>query len=178
MDVGHPSNFERMLGFTRTTSKPCGTTSSAALRRRDVRATIKRVYETRGYLLDPHSAIAYLGLKGQAGQAGQARRSSRYRPSGEVPRDRRAVIGTDIDTPAPLADALARPGRSCGSTRRLRPSRNCSMADGGLYRYRRDVLTSLADTASCPPSAHLPSSPAATFVISTNTRFAGFASDT
>jgi threonine synthase len=40
----------------------------------DVRATIKKVYEERGYLLDPHSAIAYMGLVGRVGQLGQVGR--------------------------------------------------------------------------------------------------------
>ena len=66
MDVGHPSNFERMswlyggdLDAMRRDIAGCRFTDD------DVRATIRRVYEERGYLLDPHSAIAYMGLKGQ-----------------------------------------------------------------------------------------------------------------
>jgi threonine synthase len=47
----------------------------------DVRAAIKRVYEERGYLLDPHSAIAYMGLRqeleGREGQEGQEGREGR-----------------------------------------------------------------------------------------------------
>jgi threonine synthase len=72
MDVGHPSNFERMLWLYG---------SDLDAMRRDVRgcrfsdadvcATIKRVHEERGYLLDPHSAIAYMGLAGRNGQDGR-----------------------------------------------------------------------------------------------------------
>src|SRR5204863_847820 len=62
MDVGHPSNFERMSWL-------CGGDVNvmrqeiAGTRYTDaaVRDTIRHVYETRGYLLDPHSAIGYLG---------------------------------------------------------------------------------------------------------------------
>jgi threonine synthase len=79
-----------------------------------VRDTIKRVYETRGYLLDPHSAIAYLGLKqylGQAGQEGKRRigiflATAHPAKFGEVVEP---IIRRSIVTPAPLADALARP---------------------------------------------------------------------
>jgi threonine synthase len=87
----------------------------------EVRETIKRVYETRGYLLDPHSAIAYLGLKQQlralvdpAG-SGSTRTSERWgvflataHPAkfGEIVEP---IIRRPIVTPAPLADALARP---------------------------------------------------------------------
>ncbi len=113
MDVGHPSNFERMqwlyggdleamrhdiVGFRHTDDA--------------VRETIKRVYEERGYLLDPHSAIAYMGLKGYLGQAGHAGRIGIFLATahpakfGEVVEP---IIRRSIVTPAPLAEALARP---------------------------------------------------------------------
>ena len=64
MDVGNPSNFPRLLELYQ---------SSLDQMRRDIIGisftdeeianTIKGVCETRDYLLDPHSAISYLGLK-------------------------------------------------------------------------------------------------------------------
>ena len=63
-------------GSTRATATRCAATSTAA-----VTATMMfgrrsgRVFQTRGYLLDPHSAMAYLGLKRQAGQLGQVARA-------------------------------------------------------------------------------------------------------
>lgn len=64
MDVGNPSNFPRLLELYQ---------SSLDQMRRDIIGisftdeeianTIKGVYETKDYLLDPHSAISYLGLK-------------------------------------------------------------------------------------------------------------------
>ena len=38
----------------------------------EVRATIRQVHERSGYILDPHSAIGYLGITSQAavGRAG------------------------------------------------------------------------------------------------------------
>ena len=84
-------------------------------RRRGARDDPARVRE-RGYLLDPHSAIAYMGLAGQVGQ------------SARVPADGRVggiflatahpakfaeivepIIGRPVEKPAPLAEALARP---------------------------------------------------------------------
>jgi threonine synthase len=64
MDVGNPSNFERMSwlyggdadAMRRDIHGTCHTDD-------DVRETIRQVYETRGYLLDPHSAIAYMGAR-------------------------------------------------------------------------------------------------------------------
>ena len=93
----------------------------------EVRATIRRVYEERGYLLDPHSAIGYLGLTGVDSSSWPTpdRRSdvSRSAPAGNSPsriflatahpaKFREVVeplIGRPIDIPAPLAAALAKP---------------------------------------------------------------------
>src|SRR5262249_18596190 len=78
MDVGPPSNFERMTWLYEG--------DRDAMRRDiegrrfsddDVRGTIRRVFEERGYLLDPHSAIAYMGLAGPDGLAGRAGQAGR-----------------------------------------------------------------------------------------------------
>jgi threonine synthase len=116
MDVGHPSNFERMtwlydgdLDAMRRDVAGCRFTDD------DVRATIRRVHEERGYLLDPHSAIAYMGLMGHVGRAGQAGRVGQVgiflataHPAkfGEVVE---SIIGRAVEKPAALAQALARP---------------------------------------------------------------------
>jgi threonine synthase len=123
MDVGNPSNFERML-WLYDGDRQAMRQDIAGSRHGDeeVRETIKRVYETRGYLLDPHSAIAYLGLKQHlralADPAGSGvTRTSAERlgvflatahPAkfGEIVEP---IIRRPIVTPAPLADALARP---------------------------------------------------------------------
>ena len=84
----------------------------------EVRETIRRVYETRGYLLDPHSAIGYLGLKGlerQEGRDGRDRRDGRTgiflataHPA-KFAEIVEPIVGGAIERPKPLADALARP---------------------------------------------------------------------
>ena len=139
MDVGNPSNFERMLWLYGN--------DVAAMRRDivgsrhsddEVRETIRRVFETRGYLLDPHSAIAYLGLKkylrqdgreGQEGREGVGYGSSMQYAGSGFSRSSPSRIGVflatahpakfgeivepiirrPIVTPAALAEALARP---------------------------------------------------------------------
>src|SRR5258708_25980589 len=74
MDVGHPSNFERMLWlYGGDVDAMRGDITGCRFSDDDVRATIRRVYQDRGYLLDPHSAIAYMGLVGRDGQDGQRR---------------------------------------------------------------------------------------------------------
>jgi threonine synthase len=122
MDVGHPSNFERMMWLYQS--------DLDAMRRdiagsrhtdEDVKRTIRRVYEERGYLLDPHSAIGYLGLTkymgrvrqvGRVGQEGQERGVGIFLATAHPAKFREIVepiIGRTIETPGPLAEALARP---------------------------------------------------------------------
>jgi threonine synthase len=119
MDVGHPSNFERMkwlyggdVDAMRHDIIGCRFTDD------DVRATIKRVYEERGYLLDPHSAIAYMGLVGRDGQEGRDGRDGRARKAGvflstahpaKFAEIVEPIIGRPIEKPAPLEQALSQP---------------------------------------------------------------------
>jgi threonine synthase len=111
MDVGNPSNFDRMswmyggdVGAMRRDMV------GSAHGDDEVRATIRRVYDERGYLLDPHSAIAYLGLTrsgvDRRGLPGVFLATAHPAKFHEVVE---SVIGRPIDKPAPLADALSRP---------------------------------------------------------------------
>jgi threonine synthase len=107
MDVGHPSNFERMLWLY---NSDVGAMQRDVVGSRhtddDVRETIRRVYETRGYLLDPHSAIAYRGLMGRMGRVGIFLATAHPAKFGEIVEP---IIGRPVDRPPPLADALAMP---------------------------------------------------------------------
>ena len=120
MDVGHPSNFERMRWLYHD-SLDAMRADVAGCRRTDdeVRATIRRVYEERGYLLDPHSAIGYMGIKSHLGQAGLAGRAgvsgdavgiflATAHPAkfSEVVEP---VLGRPLELPAALAQVVAKP---------------------------------------------------------------------
>jgi threonine synthase len=107
MDVGHPSNFERMrwlyggdLEAMRCDIIGCRFTDD------DVRETIKHVYEERGYLLDPHGAIAYRGLKALDGPGGIFLATAHPAKFAEIVEP---IIGRAIEKPAPLAQALSQP---------------------------------------------------------------------
>jgi threonine synthase len=62
MDVGHPSNFDRMLSMYPTAAAMRADIGGSRHLDEEVKETIRRVYETRGYLLDPHCASGYLAL--------------------------------------------------------------------------------------------------------------------
>lgn len=64
MDVGNPSNFVRMLDlydhdFERMTADIVGTSFTD----QETRDAMRHVYKTAKYMVDPHGAVAYLGLK-------------------------------------------------------------------------------------------------------------------
>ena len=113
MDVGHPSNFERMLWLygndldaMRRDIVGCRFTDA------DVRATIKRVYEERGYLLDPHSAIAYMGLVGHMGQGGREGQVGIFLATAHPAKFAEIVepiIGRPVEKPPALAETLNGP---------------------------------------------------------------------
>lgn len=64
MDVANPSNFVRILEIFNHEFRDLSTVlSSATVTDVDTEATIKRVYEESGYLLDPHGAVGYLALE-------------------------------------------------------------------------------------------------------------------
>jgi threonine synthase len=128
MDVGSPSNFERM-SWLYDSDLDAMRRDVVGVRYTDdeVRETIRRVYETRGYLLDPHSAIGYLGLRRPVLDRREHHGASAP-ASGGAARDVKEVgvflatahpakfaeivepiVGGAIEKPKPLADALARP---------------------------------------------------------------------
>jgi len=117
MDVGSPSNFERMSWlYDRDLDAMRRDIAGVRFTDDDVRETIRRVYETRGYVLDPHSAIGYLGLVGQVGrvgvgQVGRVGQVGVFLATAHPAKFAEIVepiIGRAIDKPRPLADALER----------------------------------------------------------------------
>ena len=125
MDVGNPSNFERLLWlYDKDLGAARRDIAGAYYADDEVRATIRRVYDRSGYILDPHSAIGYLGITrgggwdGQLGRVGQVGHVGRVGQAGiflatahpaKFPEVVEPVIGRVIEKPAPLEHALAQP---------------------------------------------------------------------
>ena len=64
MDVGDPSNFARVLAlYDGSHSAICQDISGATYTNDEIADEIRRVYETTGYLLDPHGACGYRALR-------------------------------------------------------------------------------------------------------------------
>jgi threonine synthase len=104
MDVGNPSNFERMLWLYQGDLEAVRKDVTGSVHEDvQVKATIKDVFDRTGYLLDPHSAIGYLGIKRTKGiflaTAHPAKFSEIVEP----------VLGQPIGRPEPLAKALEKP---------------------------------------------------------------------
>jgi threonine synthase len=110
MDVGHPSNFERMMWlYDRDLAAMRHDVCGMRYGDEDVRATIRRVHDERGYLFDPHSAIAYMGVKALVGRDGPGigicLATAHPAKFAEIVEP---IIGTRVELPPALAEAVAR----------------------------------------------------------------------
>ena len=63
MDVGNPSNFARMLDLMPVLKDMKATVQGYSFTDDETRSAIKEIYNKCNYILDPHGAIGYLGLK-------------------------------------------------------------------------------------------------------------------
>lgn len=64
MDVGNPSNFDRILTiFQHNHQKLCEAISSISVSDAETSDTIKSVFGKYNYILDPHAAVAYTALQ-------------------------------------------------------------------------------------------------------------------
>jgi len=114
MDVGHPSNFARILELFKqehvTISQLLsGYTVSDA----DTSATIRRVEATHGYLLDPHGAVAFFALENylQEHLAAAGFVLATAHPV-KFPEVVEPLIGRKIELPAALRYLLEKPKQS------------------------------------------------------------------
>jgi len=114
MDVGAPSNFERVQSLYNSDLNALRKDIVGfAYEDSEVIAEIGRVDREHGYLLDPHSAIAWLALQERLADRPDAH--GVFLATAHPAKFREVVepaIGRRIDLPRPLADALSRPRHS------------------------------------------------------------------
>jgi threonine synthase len=115
MDVGAPSNFERIQWlYDQSLDQIRHDITGAVFDDQSVRRAIAGVYREHKYLLDPHGAIGWLALNEvlatqPAGVTGVFLATAHPAKFREVVEP---VIGERVELPAALHDALARPRRS------------------------------------------------------------------
>ena len=179
MDVGHPSNFERMSWLYR------GDVDAMRARHRRLPVHRRRCARDdpaglRGARLPARSAQrdrvhgAQGAQNGRAGQAGIFLATAHPAKFGEIVEP---IVGREIEKPAPLAQALARPRHII----RIEPSLAAVMANHRWVRRRRSSTaatcsSSCCGTASVRPSTLRRASCATSSAISTSTRSAACAS--
>jgi threonine synthase len=114
MDVGAPSNFERMQAmYGQDLDRLRHDVTGVAFEDQRVLDEIREMYRRTGYLLDPHGAIAWLGL--QQAMAEEAGAIGVFLATAHPAKFREVVepaIGETVPLPAVLADALKRPRHS------------------------------------------------------------------
>jgi threonine synthase len=114
MDVGAPSNFERMRAlYDDDIDRMRLDVTGVAFEDPEVIAEIGKVYREKRYLLDPHGAIAWLGL--QQAVARDTDATGVFLATAHPAKFREVVepaIGQKVTLPSSLADALTRPRRS------------------------------------------------------------------
>jgi threonine synthase len=133
MDVGNPSNFARMLAlYGGDVERMRADVEWATLTDDQTRAVIARAFHDRGYVLDPHSAIAASGLAKLAGQRGPetgvflaTAHPAKFAAIVEP------VIGRQVELPARLAECMRREPRSVRMGRTLGELREAVGRQGG-----------------------------------------------
>jgi len=64
MDVGNPSNFDRIMSlFNRNLNEIAKHIHGFTFNDEQTREIISHIFEKKGYLMDPHGAVGYLGLQ-------------------------------------------------------------------------------------------------------------------
>jgi threonine synthase len=109
MDVGNPSNVERMRWlFNEDLAAMRQIIHGSVQTDDDVRRTIRQVFENWGYVCEPHTAIAYAGLDAVADQDLPAAFLATAHPA-KFSEIVEPLIRAHIPLPRELADAIAKP---------------------------------------------------------------------
>ena len=110
MDVGNPSNFIRIQElFNNVFQDLKNRLTSYSFSDEETKAAIKQVYESNGYIMDPHGAVGYLGLQefmkknpGYLGLFLETAHPVKFLETVE------SVIATKLDIPLPIQSIIKR----------------------------------------------------------------------
>lgn len=112
MDVGDPSNFARILDLYHNSWEAIkAEISGFTYTDEQIAQTLADVYRQRGYLLDPHGAVAYRSLQeglqpGEVGVMLETAHPAKFKSVVD------SIIGEDIDIPQRLAAFMENPKES------------------------------------------------------------------
>jgi threonine synthase len=109
MDVGHPSNAERLRWLFEDDVVAMGQMVTASVHTdADVQRTIREVFEKFGYVCDPHTAIAYAGLDAFEDVDAPTAFLATAHPA-KFKETVEPLVRAHIPLPTELAEAMARP---------------------------------------------------------------------
>lgn len=110
MDVGAPSNYERMMylfedDFGSLSAKMSGKSYSDA----EILDAVREIHGQCGFISDPHSAIGWMAAR-DSGAQGFYLATAHSAKFGEV--TRRALPDVDVELPGPLSELMRKPKTS------------------------------------------------------------------
>jgi len=119
MDVGDPSNFERLKDlFSGSLDLFRESVVGARFTDDETRACMRSVYEREEYILDPHGAIGYLALKKEASNKAGVLLETAH-PAKFI-----EVVEETLEIELPLPEALAEIANKEGVTTKIGPNFN------------------------------------------------------
>lgn len=108
MDVGNPSNFARVLAFYHNShQKLTQAVKSISISDDETLTEIRRVYDTTGYIMDPHTAVGMAASK-NARDGNPIIITATAHPA-KFPEVIKKALGFDIELPERLAATLHKP---------------------------------------------------------------------
>ncbi len=112
MDVGNPSNFDRMLDlYHHDQDKMARDIRGAWFDDHDTQQAIKSVWEQYGYLMDPHTAVGYLGLEQHRGLQETGLVLATAHPA-KFPETINKIVPDALKTPEQLAELTQKDKKS------------------------------------------------------------------
>jgi threonine synthase len=108
MDVGNPSNFARMLAIYESMGNMRKEVWGASFTDEETMQAMKSVFEEFGYVMDPHGAVAYLGLRSHLSQTTEKATGIFLETAhpAKFHETVRQAIGHEISIPLDLAECL------------------------------------------------------------------------